>query len=259
MTLIVTTPGRTDKEHIGQAKKIAAKLNVPFIERRKRSISRMQNDTNADIVLVKKERLELYSLGAAEPFFFHPNSAAFRLKRLINGEQDSMLEATGLTKGDSFLDTTAGLSSDSIIASYAVGNSGMVHACEKNEIIAYLVGKGLKEYTSDNELLNECMRWIKLFQEDSVNFLKRCEDNAYDVVYMDPMFEEEIVESSNFQALRKVGMQDTLTAEWVKEAIRVAKRRVVLKAHFRSPLFQQYGFSQQIRLTSKFHYGILEK
>jgi len=259
MTLIVTTPGRTDKEQIDQARKIAAELDVPYVERRKRSIERMKKDTDADIVLVRKERLELYSLGAEEPFFFHPNSAAFRFKRLLNGEQDSMLEATGLTKGDSFLDTTAGLSSDSIIASYAVGSSGIVHACEKNKIIAYLVGKGLKEYTSDNEMLNECMRRIKLFQEDSVNFLRQCEDNAYDVVYMDPMFEEEITESNNFQALRKVGVQDTLTAEWVKEAARVAKRRVVLKAHFRSPLFQQYGFSQQIRLTSKFHYGILEK
>ena len=38
------------------------------------------------------------------------------MKRLLNGEQDLFLQATGLQNGDRFLDTTAGLCSDSIIA-----------------------------------------------------------------------------------------------------------------------------------------------
>ena len=88
--------------------------------------------------------------------------------------------------------------------------------------------------------------------------LKNTETHSYDVVYMDPMFEEVIEESTNFQALREVGVHQGLTDEWVEEAKRVAKRRVVLKAHFRSPLFEQYHFKQLTRLTSKFHYGILE-
>ncbi len=258
MTVLVTTPGRTTQEHIIQAKELASELNCPYVERKKRSILRLQQDYQSDILIARKERLELFSLGSNEPFFFHPNSAAFRLKRLMHGEEDPMIEAAGLMEGDSFLDTTAGLSSDSIIAAYAVGEPGIVHACEKNTLIAYLVGRGLKEYISENEKLNECMRKVKIFPGDSVSFLKQTKDNSYDVVYMDPMFEEVISEANNFQSLRQVGAQDSLTAEWVQEAIRVARKRVVLKAHFRSPLFQCYGFTQEIRLTSKFHYGVID-
>jgi 16S rRNA (guanine1516-N2)-methyltransferase len=43
------------------------------------------------------------------------------------------------------------------------------------------------------------------------------------------------------------------------EALRVAKKRVVLKAHYRSPLFERYGFQRMTRPNIKFHYGVVEK
>ena len=39
----------------------------------------------ADVLVAGKNRYELYRIGMEEPFFFHPNSAAFRLKRLVKG------------------------------------------------------------------------------------------------------------------------------------------------------------------------------
>lgn len=74
----------------------------------------------------------------------------------------------------------------------------------------------------------------------------------------DPMFEETIEESTNFIPLRNAGLHDSLSVEWIAEAKRVAKKRVVLKAHFKSPLFERYHFKQDIRLNAKFHYGIIE-
>ena len=71
------------------------------------------------------------------------------------------------------------------------------------------------------------------------------------------MFEEVIEESSNFQALRAAGIHDALNVEWIEEAKRVARKRVVLKAHFRSTVFEQFGFKREIRLSSKFHYGVI--
>ena len=180
------------------------------------------------------------------------------MKRLLKGEQDLFLEAVELEKGDHFLDTTAGLCSDSIIASYEVGDMGVVDACEKDEMIAYVVKQGLQTYASEIIELQNSMRNIRIIHQDAVDYLKNADSNSYDVVYMDPMFEEVIEESSNFQVLRDVGVHETLTGEWVEEAKRVARKRVVLKAHYRSPLFEKYGFQQLTRLTSKFHYGIIK-
>lgn len=259
MKAIVTTAGRTNEVLIKRAKEVANELSLAYVDRKKKSVQALQEQHQSDVIVVNKERLELFTLGSTSPFFFHPNSAAFRMKRLVKGEQDLFLQATALQKGDRFLDTTAGLCSDSMIAAFGVGDEGVVHACEANALVAYIVSNGLKQYETPIAELQHSMRQVSLIHQDSIQFLKAAETDAYDVVYLDPMFEEEIEESSNFQTLRRVGQQDALTAEWVAEAKRVARKRVVLKAHFRSSVFEEYGFTRYTRLTAKFHYGIIEK
>lgn len=258
MKTIVTTAGRTNESFIEKAQTIATELSISYVNRSKKSVRAMHEQYDSDLLVVSKERLEFYANGSNIPFFFHPNSAAFRLKRLLKGESDSFLEATNLKKGNSFFDATAGLCSDSIIAAYATGDMGTVYACEVNEIIAYIVSVGLKNYETDFVELKRCMRNVKLAHVNAVEALKAIESNSYDVVYMDPMFEELIEESSNFQPLRAIGQHHLLTLEWVEEAKRVAKKRVVVKAHFRSDLFERFGFHRLTRQTSKFHYGIIE-
>ena len=258
MNTVVTTAGRTKEEYILKAKEISKLLNLPYFKRQKKSVSTIQKEQQANVLVVSNERLELYTYGSTSPFFFHPNSAAFRMKRLLKGEQDSFLEATSLEVGDHFLDTTAGLCSDSIIASYAVGGEGVVHACEKEPFIAYVVDEGLKNYKTNNQAMLKSLRNIRLINHDSVAYMKTVPSNTYDVVYIDPMFEEIIEEASNFHVLREAGAHDSLSDEWVSEARRLARKRVVLKAHFRSTLFEEYGFKREIRLSSKFHYGIID-
>ncbi|MFJ7972514.1 class I SAM-dependent methyltransferase [Psychrobacillus sp. NPDC096389] len=258
MKTIVTTAGRTNDLFVQKAKEIASELTLPYVRRQKKSMQKLQQEQQANVLVVSKERLELYVYGSTSPFFFHPNSAAFRMKRILNGEKDLLLEALNLQEGDRFLDTTAGLCSDSILASFAVGEKGVVDACEKDAMIAFVVERELKSYETESMELQESMRRIHIIQQDAVDYLKEMEANSYDVVYMDPMFEEVIEESSNFQTLREAGVHESLSNEWVEEAKRVAKKRVVLKAHFRSPLFDKYQFKQLTRLTSKFHYGIID-
>ncbi len=33
-------------------------------------------------------------------------------------------------------------------------------------------------------------------------FLKQCEDNSYDIVYLDPMFEETVIESDGIKGIK---------------------------------------------------------
>jgi hypothetical protein len=85
-----------------------------------------------------------------------------------------------------------------------------------------------------------------------------CEDNSFDVVYFDPMFQEQIDESNGINGIKAIALYTTLTPMAIQEAKRVAKQKVVLKDHWKSSRFEEHGFTVQKRKTSKFHYGTID-
>jgi 16S rRNA G966 N2-methylase RsmD len=107
--------------------------------------------------------------------------------------------------------------------------------------------------------MDHAMRRINVKSTGSFPYLKMLPDNSYDVVYFDPMFEENILESDGIKGLSRFAVYADLSEELIFQAKRVAKERVVLKDHFRSSRFEQYGFSVNKRKTSKFHFGVIEK
>jgi Putative SAM-dependent methyltransferase len=141
--MFVTTGGRTNQYMTEKAKAIADTLGVKFVPRRKQSIQLLQHHYNSDCLVVGKERLELYKMGETEPFFYHPNSAMFRIKRLLRGEHDPFALAAKLSKGMKVLDCTLGLAGDAIVASFLTGKEGQVIGIEGQKYIAYLVQEGL--------------------------------------------------------------------------------------------------------------------
>lgn len=255
---LVTTAGRPDPTSQQLAERACQSLHVPFVERRKRSVKKIAQFEKSNVIVAGKNRYEYYPYGIEKPFFFHPSSAAFRLKRVARGEHDPFLNAMNLKKGDSVLDCTLGIGSDSMLAVFAVGETGKVVGCEGNPNIAFIVREGMQNYDITELPLLKCMQRIIVVPAIAIDYLRKQPDQSFDVVYMDPMFEETIEESTNFAPLRFAGLHEQLTDEWVAEAKRVAKRRVVLKAHFRSSLFEHYHFKRDIRLNAKFHYGVIE-
>jgi len=257
--MFVTTAGRTSPEMIEEAKKIARDLCCSYQERNKKSIQFLQLLLKDDCVVVGKERLELFLFGASDPFFFHPNSSMFRIKRLLKGNSDPFIEATGLTSGMSLLDCTLGLASDSIVASFIVGNKGSVLGIEANKYLAYLVRKGLLSWSSGLSEMDLVMRRINVQNSLSLSYLRNIPSNEFDVVYLDPMFEETILESDGIRGLAQLAVYSEVTCTLIEEAKRVARSRVVLKDHFRSTRFEQFQFIVQKRPSAKFHFGILTK
>ncbi|MEK4229272.1 class I SAM-dependent methyltransferase [Solibacillus sp. FSL H8-0538] len=256
---IVTTAGRPDELTQALADKACAELGLRFEPRKKRSVTKLSEQFSANVIVAGKNRYEYYMKGADAPFFFHPNSAAFRLKRVARGEAEPLLSACQLEQGDSFLDCTLGIGADSMLAAFAVGESGRVVGLEADRNVTFIVQKGMQTYDTTELPLTACMRGIDVIHSEAVNYLKQQKDNSFDVVYMDPMFEKVIEEATNFEVLRVAGTHIALSEEWVREAKRVAKKRVVLKAHYQSEWFEQFGFVRDIRLTAKFHYGVIIK
>ncbi|ALC90187.1 hypothetical protein AM500_10630 [Bacillus sp. FJAT-18017] len=257
--MFVTTAYRVTETMLNKAKGVAIDLDIPFYTRGKKSISRMQEERGTGCIVAGNETLKLFGFGEDAPFFFHPSSAMFRVKRLIEGGSDPLIEAAGLERGHSFLDCTLGLASDSIVASFVTGKEGMVTGIEGNQYVAYLVKKGLLSWTTSVAPLDEAMSRVQVVNSNSLSLLKSLPDNSVDCVYWDPMFEESIDESEGIRSLRQFALYEGLGEEEIIESLRVSRNRVVLKDHFKSTRFDEFGFRRAIRKAAKFHYGYLEK
>ncbi|WP_110927746.1 class I SAM-dependent methyltransferase [Bacillus massiliglaciei] len=257
--MFVTAAGRADAEVIQKAEATAADWKVPYIPRRKKSIPLLlEENQDSECLVYGKQRMELYTNNSNQPFFFHPNMAAIRIKRLLHGETDPYIEAAGMNRGDSVLDCTLGLGSDAVVASFYIGEKGAVTGIEGSKHLARILEKGLQDWESGEEEIREAMRRVKVVNGRHLEILKSLPDKSWDIVYFDPMFDEAIHESSAIRAIDPFSTKDALTKEAINEAKRVARKRVVLKDHFRSPRFAQFGFQVLVRKTSKFHFGYLE-
>ncbi|MEJ6528580.1 class I SAM-dependent methyltransferase [Exiguobacterium sp. USCH10] len=255
---IVTTCLRPTDEVLYRAQTHATSYNMKFIERRKHSIEELKKRHRQDVLVFDKRRVEFTPLQSKEPFFFHPSSSVFRVKQLSRGGTDPLIDALQAIPGDRILDCTLGLGSDSIVMSHAVGSTGKVIGLESQFITAQLVREGMSVWIEKDEQINEAMRRIEVVHTNSLEYLKTCAENSFDCIYFDPMFEKTISESVHLNPLRSIADTSPLSQELMVEANRVAKKRIVLKAHFESDAFKHYGFTQVKRKTSKFHYGYID-
>lgn len=257
--MIVTTCLRPNELLIKQAEEISTDLLSKTVARKEFSLEELYDQWHEPILVVGKKRLEWYENGQSAPFFFHPNSSVFRIRRLLKEEHDPFCAASLLLKGDSLLDCTLGMASDSIVGSFVVGDLGVVVGLEKSPIIAYLTSKGLKTNQQNISEWMEITNRIQVKNVDYKSYLSSLADDSFDVVYFDPMFEANIEASSGIAGLKVLANYDDLSYEVIEQAKRVARKRVVLKDHFKSERFKKYGFTQLIRKTSEFHFGYIEK
>lgn len=256
---IAVTTSQDDDILIGQARNIAEELAIPYLDRNSQSLERIRTENNLDFVLVvEKEQLILKGQGGE--YFWHPNMAVPRLKALRTGKNDPMLEAMGLKEGYQVLDCTLGLAADALVAAYGVGRTGHVIGLEISPVIAYLTSWGLANFRGRNTHIQALTGRITVYNESYQEHLLKQQDNAYDVVYFDPMFRRSQAKSSGLNAMRPLADPSPLNEEVIVEALRVARHRVVLKEGSDS---QEFGRLQVPRVIggkySPLAYGIWEK
>ncbi len=259
LNAVVTTGRKLNNNSTVLAQETAGRLGIPFVPRRTESIEELREHYGVDFVLVAKKGLLVLDTRDGE-FFFHPNMAHLRLKNLRFGDgRDNMVDAMGLEAGMSVLDCTLGFGTDAIVASFAVGENGSVTGLESSLLVAEVTGYGLSNYHAENYPIQEAMRRIHTISTNYLDFLMKAGDNSYDVVYFDPMFRYPLMESRNLNPLRLAANHAPVSPEAVREAVRVAKYRVVLKENARSSEFERLGFP---RITggkySKVHYGVID-
>ncbi|WP_079909077.1 class I SAM-dependent methyltransferase [Paenibacillus sp. 32352] len=263
--MLITTSYDPRQEQLALAQRLLEQLKqmegvtgpLRIVPRARLSLPQMRERyKEMDIVLVSRERIEYYH--EQQPaMFFHPSTAAIRIKRLLNGEQDTLLHLAQVQPGDTVLDCTAGLGSDSIVFSFGAGEAGAVTALESSPLQCLLLQHGLGSYYSDIPGMIEAMRRIRTVQTDHLDFLRQQKDRSFDVVYFDPMFRKPIHESSSIRSIRGIADSRALSEEAVAEALRVARRTVVMKEHRDSGEFARLGFTELHRSTTKIAYGVI--
>ncbi|MGY4689900.1 class I SAM-dependent methyltransferase [Salibacterium sp. K-3] len=257
--MIVTTAKKALAEETEEAKRLAESWGLVFEPRRKRSFQQWLAQAGEPIYVVGDRGDKLYHPAAAKPLEFHPSMAWIRYQRLQKGGQDPIVEAMALNPGMTVLDTTMGLGSDSITASLAVKETGHVTAVEWNPYTAHLVGKGMQNWESSSNEFNQAMRRIEVRSGSSEKVLEQLAANRYDIVYMDPMFEEAVEDSPHMAPLRLFATHRQPGKKEVLEAVRAASCRVVIKTRTLPSFLQDLGFTWRKRSGSVFSYALYQK
>lgn len=242
-TFAVTTSHRPSPEQFSQAVKLAAELCVPFVPRNDLSIEALLSDIGVvGMMVVSSQRISYFTNGSE--FFFHPGLAGLRINELKNGKTDQMIQAMSLQAGDTLLDCTLGLGTDAIVASYVSGPLGRVTGLESSVPIAGIVGRGLKTYRFEDDDLTTAMRRVEVVQSDHKDYLESLPHNSYDVVYFDPMFRSPRKNSPAMDAMRTIANPNPIDRDTVLLALKVCKRRVVIKERRWSKEFERLGFKE---------------
>ncbi len=254
--MFVTTSFQPRKEELELAFRLASELEIPYYERKREGLSKVFSHLQKqEAIIVTREGVR-WEDHQGRRFFFHPSMASLRVQAMARGEADPLVEVAGLQPGDYVLDCTLGMGADAIVSAVAVGEQGRVVGLESIPSICVLVKHGLKTYQTDDKLLEKGMRSIEVICGDHRQFLSSCEDRSFDVIFFDPMFRQTVSASSAMTALKQLANADPLDTETIEEAVRVARRRVVLKERKKSNEFARLGF-QVLRESHTYALGVI--
>ena len=115
----------------------------------------------------------------------------------------------------------------------------------------------LEDFIHKNKAITEALRRLRIAAISYETFLKWCPDNAFEVVYFDPMFATPVDSSPQFLALRGITLEKPLTEDFFSEACRVAAKKVIIKERSFSPIFDNLGITEKVGgKYSRITYGV---
>ncbi len=256
-SFVVTTSYNPSHEQIAIAKELARKLNAKYVNRR--HLSDYRKREKIDFYYVVESNGRIVIRWDSGELFFHPSVAKIRMKNLRNGGRDYLIEALNLDGDEIVLDATFGLGTEAILIA-AFLPKGKIIGIEKSVHIYTVVSDGMKRYKPKQKWIEEALRRIELIHADMKEFIREAKDNSYDIVYCDPMFENPKYESSSMNPLRPFASYDTIDKTDIEHMIRIARKRVVLKAHEKDSLFERIRVDRIMgSRKSGVLYGVIEK
>ena len=222
MTTIVTTGHERDSTLAPRAAELAALMSArgqpsTFVDREGQSLTKMMKLHSAGAVLVVSPGGTSLRIEDGSELRLNGGIGVLRLRTVLKGGRDNMVDACRLRAGDVFVDSTAGQLQDAMVASAAVGESGRIIALEASPLL-YAVTSGRPVVTGDAEV-DAALARVEVRLGDHTSLLGAMPTGSADVVYFDPMFRRPTKSSSGFErVLRGLGCTDRLSHEALVQA-----------------------------------------
>jgi len=210
--------------------KLANRLDIPRI------VSEKPPTEGEWIFFYDEGELFLHSLGDEfKPLSVNYLEGEFVKRWRRPSSKDLLLRAVGKKKDPiSICDPTCGLGYDAFFLATQKGYDLTV--CERNFLVAELAMNALLRVKEEGRF-EEFPFFFHL--GDGIEFLKRQEAGAFDVVMLDPMYPRSIDQSAKQRKemvfLRALAGDDQDAGKLFQEAERVAKKRVIVKRPDKAP------------------------
>ena len=256
---LISTSSKTNAYLIEQAKTVSQLLQMPYVPRKQQSVEDLLTTHHcAGALLITKEG-PFFVTKEGVPHQFHLSMAHLRLLEIDRGNIDHLLRAVGYESVTSVLDCTAGLGSDSAVISYGCPQLTRHTAIEGHPILGYITNYGFRHFQHKESKATEALRRIQLVICNYQDYLEQLEHNTYDVIYIDPMFENPVYESPQFLQWRGHLLESKITPEIVDLALEKSKR-LVIKERKGSRLFKDIPPIEMVGgKYSSIAYGIYER
>jgi len=257
LIMLTTTSQNPDSKSIAQAKNLALEFGFKFAPRETYTLSQLKRKYNDGELITIDRNIPKYIYPDGAELFFHPSIAKIRITSMLKGLTDRLIEVSDIQKGDSVLDCTTGLGTDTIVLSFAVGENGKIVTIENSLILYILAREGLKNYNPRINVIKKAMRRVEAIHADHLDYMKSLPEKSFDMVYFDPMFRI-AVKAVALDLIRKLANQEAISPETIKEAKRVARKAVILKEQRSSGEFEKLGFHVPDNSSrSSFEYGVI--
>ncbi|MBU6145759.1 MAG: class I SAM-dependent methyltransferase [Paenibacillaceae bacterium] len=216
---------------IARAQRIAITWGIPYVPRGASSIDALCAD-HAPLIVVGADTVRCVC-APQHSVAWHPSMGLLRAKRLLQGHPDPLLAYADVQPGDRVVDATAGLCTDALVCAFA---GASVIAIEASLPIVIVVHEGLS--TRSYSLFDQTLQHVRIVHDTHTAWMLRAPARSVDAVLFDPMFHAPIV-SAALDALRPVVCPDALSDEAIAHAVRIARKRIVIKQRADSPLLQR--------------------
>lgn len=260
MRIGVTTSIQPSKDLISRAQQIAMHFDCSVFNRKKDSLNKLMRKHDLGYLwIVQSDKLQLMT--ESEVLFWHPGTSVIKVWHILQGKSNQLVDACQIEAGDRVLDCTLGYGFDAIVLASQVGNQGSVVGLESNPFLAFMTREGLKHYSGVSDAVWASMQRIEAVQADHLQYLKNQEDSSFDVVYFDPMFQNPTSDSNALRLIDTLADTRPLSREAIDEALRVARKRVVIKEKIGSGVFKRLGVDKRVGNVryGEIVYGVIEK
>ncbi|MFT7520158.1 MAG: 16S rRNA (guanine1516-N2)-methyltransferase [Kiritimatiellia bacterium] len=230
----VTTSTRPTVHTLRRARYLADIPGLDWVDRRVMDASR-------PALMVGRTGLAL--LCGERQFRWHPGLLHTRIEA---GWSHPMVRAMRLAPGDRVLDCSLGLGTDAMFMTRLTGQP--VVALEMIPALALLTREGLRGYGVQD---------IHVICTESAHFMASLPDNCFDVVQGDPMFPKGTGVTPSLEGVRQIAHASPLSLEWVQQAVRVARKTVVVRDIDRGSLLEMLGAPEIFRVRKgRPRYGV---